>query len=242
MRIENAVSSEMIWATPILTAQIAGAPELNKRLADAIISREIAIRAGNATPVAGLTEGITTHWMEYNVLTWEETACAEFRSIVLKELRRYMATLGDPEDPSLAIAGIACWANILRFGEGLTVHHHDPGFVSAHYLVQCGAPADDSGEGGVSGYTTYFRPGYSERMTGIEESAPKSPWEGEWSFSDPPQEGRLFFFPSYVHHAVQPNLSRTPRISIALDVYLRRQETRRGFQFSPPRWFRPESA
>ncbi len=238
MAAENRITAQMIWPTPMLTVELADAARLNTGLAQAIVARERAVLAGKATPVAGLADGMTAHWMEYNVLNWEEPVCVEFRTIVLRALRDYFAMLGDPDDPKFAIAGISCWANILRFGQSLEIHHHDPGFLSGHYMVQSGEP-EDSLSGGRSGYTTYFRPGFIERTMGGEKAGPTSPWDAEWHFAEPPRPGRLFFFPSYVRHEVRPNLSKTPRISIAMDVYLREQQASKMLFFAPPRWFRP---
>jgi uncharacterized protein (TIGR02466 family) len=233
--------SQVIWPTTVLNVEVADAARLNKELAQVIMGREKPILGGKATPVAGLADGMTTHWMEYNVLNWEEPACVEFRQIVLQGLREYFALLGNPDEPKFAVAGISCWANILRFGQSLEIHHHDPGFVSAHYMVQCGEPEDGGANGGRSGYTTYFRPGFIERTMGGDKAGPTSPWDGDWQLAEPPREGRLFFFPSYVRHEVRPNLSRTPRISIAMDVYLREQQASKMLFFTPPRWFRPSA-
>jgi uncharacterized protein (TIGR02466 family) len=242
MTAEWRTTSRIVWATPILSIEVDDATQLNRDLALAILSRESRILAGKATPVAGLTDGMTTHWMEYNVLNWEEPVCAQFRSIVLRSVREYFALLGNPDDPKFAIAGISCWANILRFGQSLEIHHHDPGFISAHYMVQAAAPEGDRSDGARSGYTTYFRPGFIERTMGGDKAGPTSPWDGEWQLSEPPRPGRLVFFPSYVRHEVRPNLSQTPRISIAMDVYLRSQQASKMLFFSPPRWFRPADA
>jgi uncharacterized protein (TIGR02466 family) len=242
MTAELRVTPQTIWPTPVLSVEVCGAEDLNRGLARAILSRESAILAGKATPVAGLNDGLTTHWMEYNVLNWDAPACVEFRGIALRGLREYFATFGNPDEPKYAIAGISCWANILRFGQSLEIHHHDPAFASAHYMVQCGAPEEGAGDGARSGYTTYFRPGFIERTMGGEKAGPTSPWDGDWHLSEPPREGRLYIFPSYVRHEVRPNLSQTPRISIALDVYLRAQQASKLLLFAPPRWYRPSAA
>jgi uncharacterized protein (TIGR02466 family) len=242
MPSESRSIPQMIWPTPMLTVEVADAARLNAGLAQVVFAREKAILAGKATPVAGLNDGLTAHWMEYNVLNWEEPVCVEFRGIVLRALRDYFAMLGDPDDPKFAIAGISCWANILRFGQSLEIHHHDPGFVSGHYMVQAGEPEEVGASGGKSGYTTYFRPGFIERTMGGDKAGPTSPWDSEWQFSEAPRPGRLFFFPSYVRHEVRPNLSRTPRISIAMDIYLREQQASKILFFAPPRWFRPPAS
>lgn len=90
--------------------------------------------------VAGLQSGLTTHWLEYNVLNWDYPEIAEFRKMVMIGLLEFKLVGGDPDHSDYQISGISCWANVLRYGEYLEVHHHDPSFVSAHYQVRAVLP------------------------------------------------------------------------------------------------------
>jgi hypothetical protein len=144
--------------------------------------------------------------------------------------------------PDFQPSGISCWANVLRHGQALQVHHHDPAFVSAHYIVNSGSgPADSTEENlSESGHTVYFRPGFLERSHGGKSSAMPSPWDDNWRISVKPTEGKLFFFPSYVRHEVRPYFGNGHRISIAMDVFLRSQQL--PMSFRGVRWFVPDSA
>lgn len=50
-------------------------------------------------------------------------------------------------------------------------------------------------------------------------------------------EEKLFLFPSYVRHEVRPNFGERDRISIAMDVFVKRQDAL--IYFGPPRWYVP---
>ena len=241
--IDKVIKPEFHWPTPTLTVELKDVREFNERLVQIILEKEREIISkGKPTTVAGLTEGLTTHWLEYNVLNWEYPEIVEFRHLVLSGLREFFKLVGDPDDPGLKISGISCWANILRDGEGLEVHHHDPAFVSMHYHVQCDSDPDPeqsrTAERANAGNTVYFRPGFFDRSHGGKAAGPSSPWDSDWRRSVAPVEGRLFFFPSYVRHEVRPNMLKKDRISIALDAYVKKQEAL--IYFAPPRWFVPE--
>ena len=230
---------ELLWPTPTLSVTHEGAEELNRALARIIRQKEREIVGkGKATPVAGQSKGLTSHWLEYNVLNWPEPEIAEFRRLVLDGVREYIKLVGDPDDPAYRVCGISCWANILRHGDSLEVHHHDPGFVSAHYQVETGYdPQHDAIGRGDSGHTVYFRPGFIERSHGGKQAGPTSPWDDEWRQSVRPLDSKLFFFPSYVRHEVRPYMGSGERISIAMDVYVKKQEAL--IFFGGPRWFVP---
>jgi putative 2-oxoglutarate-Fe(II)-dependent oxygenase superfamily protein len=238
--IEKAIKSELRWATPILTVEHSHAHHLNRRLAEIILEKESQITAsGKPTEIAGVKDGLTAHWLEYNVLNWDDPAITEFRQMVLSGLQEFFRLIGDPDEPGLKISGISCWANVLRYGKAIEVHHHDPGFVSGHYMVQSGRDPNQEGETAqpesVGGETVYYRPGFMDRSHGGESAALSSFWDSDWRISSEPEEGRLVFFPSYVRHEVRPNLGRRERISIAMDIYVEKQNAL--IYFGNPRWF-----
>lgn len=239
--LETTTRLDLLWPTPTLTVKVKNADELNRRLVSIILEKEREIKAKlKSTPVAGLTEGLTTHWLEYNVLRWDYPEIREFRSTVLSSLSEYFSHIGEAGDPGLKIAGISCWANVLRYGESLAVHHHDPAYVSAHYQVQSGLPVEENGSaaGKEVGSTVYFRPGFLDRSHGGKAAGPTSPWDSDWRISVPPVTGKLFLFPSYVRHEVRPYMGSSERISIAMDVFVKKQEA--PIYFGSSRWFVPE--
>lgn len=240
--IEYVMKSHQLWATPTLTIECKNVHNLNEGLARIILTKEQEILSkGNPTKVAGVSEGLTAHWLRYNVLNWQYPEIVEFRQLVLRGLREYFNLVGDPDDPDLNISGISCWANVLRFGEALDAHHHDPAFVSAHYTVRCGRGTDEDDaiakNKRAGGETVYFRPGFMDRSHGGEAAGFTSLWDSDWRMSAEPTEGKLFFFPSYVRHEVRPNLGERERISIAMDVFIKKQNAL--VYFGPPRWYVP---
>lgn len=235
--IEQTFKPSIWWPVPILLIQHKNSRELNAGLARIILEKEREVRGqGKPTPVAGLEEGLTAHWQEFNVLNWNYPECVELRRLVLSGLREFFKLLGDPSDPGLKISGISCWANVLRFGESLDIHHHDPGFASAHYTVQTGREDGASPKSRDSGHTVYYRPGFIDRSQGVGQST--SFWDTEWKISNPSTAGNMIFFPSYVRHEVRPNIEAKERISIAMDVYVEKQKAL--IYFGGPRWFVPK--
>jgi hypothetical protein len=222
--------------------QLKNVQELNAGLARIIFEKEREVLSkGKPTAVAGVAEGLTAHWLEYNVLNWNHPEIHEFRRLVLEGLRDAFKLVGDPDEPGMQIVGISCWANILRRGQFLEVHHHDPAFMSAHYQVQTGydaaQPAAGAKAGSDGGQTVYFRPGFLDRSHGGKAAGQTSPWDSDWRISAEAVEGKLYFFPSYVRHEVRPYLGSTARISIAMDVFVKKQEAL--MYFGGPRWFIP---
>lgn len=231
--------SHPLWVTPTLTLQLKDCERLNERLTSIILNeeRKFAGKEG-ATPVAGLEGGLTANWLNYNVLNWAYTEISEFREYVITGIDEFFNLLGDPIEPGMTVSGISCWANVLRPGQGLQVHHHDPAFLSAHYTVRTGHEGDPGDESGDSGHTIYFRPGFLDRSHGGKSSMMPSPWDQDWRISVRATAGKLFFFPSYVRHEVRPYLGKTYRISIAMDIFIKSQEY--PIYFGGPRWYVPK--
>jgi hypothetical protein len=228
----------VLWPTPTLTMFVQDPEPFNERLAAIILDEEQKILSSSSpTDVAGISAGLTAYWLNFNVLNWDHPETRELREMVLAGLREWIRGVGDPDAPEWQIAGISCWANVLRYGERLTIHHHDPAFVSAHYTVQSGY-AEGEPTGSVdAGATVYYRPGFADRSHGGDASMAASPWDDDWRIEKPAVPGRLVFFPSFVRHEVRPYLGRTSRISIAMDVFLKRQNL--PIYFGSQRWFVP---
>src|SRR2546426_3288033 len=107
-----------LWPTPTFTMRIADAETFNARLARIILEEEKKILAtAKPTPVAGIDDGLTAHWLNFNVLNWEYPEIRELRRIVLAGLQQYWPLLPHVGGTEMDIAGISCWANVLRYGE-----------------------------------------------------------------------------------------------------------------------------
>src|ERR1700744_3913099 len=139
MNMRRRSSPDVWWPTPILVVELVNCSEFNQELAHIILEQERRLLAGSqGSPVAGLQKGLTTLWRNYNVLNWNFPACTELRLAVLSAAMDYFSQIADANDPEYRILGISAWANVLRYGQSLQVHHHDQAFVNAHYFVQTG--------------------------------------------------------------------------------------------------------
>ena len=233
--------AKSLWTTPSVTLVLNNSEQFNKNLERIILEEERQIVAREkSTPVAGLESGLSTHWLKYNVLNWQYPEITEFRQYVMEGISQFCKLMGDPKDPKFRISGISCWANVLRPGVSLHIHHHDPSFISAHYMVKTGDEVEESDLHAAddSGHTVYYRPGFVDRSHGGQASMMPSPWDDDWRISTKPIAGRLFVFPSYVRHEVRPYLGKTYRISIAMDVFVAMQNY--PIYFGGPRWFVPK--
>ena len=232
------IKKENWWDTPIVKIRNEDPSGFNQRLTQIILEKEKEITAkGNSTTVAGLTKGLTTHWMEYNVLNWDFPECRELRKMVLFGYQEFLKAANFDKKPGMEIVGISCWANVLRPGEAIQVHHHDPSFASAHYMVKTGMETGESLESIDSGETIYFRPGFMDRSHGGKANGMVSPWDDDWRICSKPNPGGMTFFPSYVRHEVRPNLGTSERISIAMDIFVKAQNAM--IYFGGPRWYVP---
>jgi hypothetical protein len=234
--LETIKRPEVLWPTTTLSVEVQNYRQLNPRLAEIVLENERLIRAAlKTTPIAEMRPDAFVS----NVLKWDYPEIREFRQMVLHSIREYMTLVGDPDEPGMKISGINCWANVMRFGEGLPVHHHDPAFVSGHYQVRSGGNAEAVKGMGDSGNTVYFRPGFMDRCHGVDAAVTASNlWDEDWRVSVPAEEGRLFLFPSYVRHEVRPYMGPTERISIGVDVFVKKQ--RSLINFRSKRWYVPE--
>jgi hypothetical protein len=223
---------EVLWPTTTLSVVVKNSDELNSQLAQVILTNEYTTRLKMRDKPNALPAGYVS-----NLLKWKEPSVAEFRDVLLDSVRRYIGMVGDTTSPEMKIAGIGCWANVLRSGEGLGIHHHDPGFISGHYQVRSGNVAGD-GAAGESGHTVYFRPGFLDRCHGVDAAVTASNlWDRDWRLAIPAQEGRMFLFPSYVRHEVRPYIGLSERISIAFDIFVQKQ--RSLINFNGSRYFVP---
>ncbi len=236
MRVHT--ESGLMWPIQTVTLTIQDPGPFNRRLAEIILEEEQkTIETMKPTEVAGIKEGLTAYWLKFNVLNWRYPEIDVFREITLSGIRQWLNANGDTLGGDLRIAGISCWANVLRYGEHLSIHHHDPAFLSGHYQVQSGL-SDDPQVPNDSAATIYYRPGFMDRSMGGKASMSPSPWDDGWQIQSPPEEGRFFFFPSFVRHEVRTYLGKTHRISIALDVFMKSQNLQ--IYFGGPRWFVPK--
>jgi uncharacterized protein (TIGR02466 family) len=237
--LHTVTTHDLWWSTPKVLLELKDPKVFNANLARIILEEERKITKNeNRTPVAGLESGMTTYWRQYNVLNWAYPECAELGRVLLIGVREFFALIGDPNDPDCTICGISAWANVLRHGESLHIHHHDQCFVNSHYIVRSGYGSQLLPNEPDCGHTVYYRPGFVDRSHGERQGETINPWDVGWRVSIPPVDGQMHFFPGYVRHEVRPYLGDEERISIAFEIYVKKQKPL--IYFGGPQWFIPK--
>lgn len=98
------------------------------------------------------------------------------------------------------------WINVREPGERLEVHGHTESAIAATYYIKC---KENSGD--LVLYDTAGAIDWEKNTTS------GSPFIRERRYK--PKEGHLVFFPNYVLHGVDPNMSDDLRISLSTDLY-----------------------
>ena len=75
-------------------------------------------------PVAGVFQGITTRWLEYNLLTMDNVELLPIKREICAAYMLYLKLNKHPRWNNSA----QCWGNILREGENLKPHNHNSSF------------------------------------------------------------------------------------------------------------------
>ncbi|MFN2588101.1 MAG: putative 2OG-Fe(II) oxygenase [Actinomycetota bacterium] len=226
--LETEVDDLWIGSTPAVVLRVATPPGFNDRLAAIVLAREREVLdASVPTPIAGLQEGMTTHWQSYNVLNWPEPEPLALRGVILRGISEFVTRHCPDDDDGHQIVGISCWANVLRSGEGLSEHTHAPSYLLGNYLVRApaGDPAKDAG-----GATRYRSPD-----PGLAAEVVVAP-----------REGQLIVCRGDVPHEVVPHTTAGERISIAFDCIVKKQnallylgDPRALEPYRGPRWYAP---
>ena len=137
----------------------------------------------------------TAKFQHYNILTWSHPEITKLRSNISKRLFKYNNECG-VKTPNVIY--IACWYNVLRFGQKIKPHHHslDPDcYLSGHFNVQ----VNDTS----TGYMSPVNQINDSNMVDIKNIP-----------------GELTLFPSHIFHYTTPHYSFKPRITIAFDLNL----------------------
>lgn len=100
--------------------------------------------------------------------------------MMLEGFREYVKSLRLADDPRMEIVRISCWANVLRCGQSLTLHHHNRAVASAHYTVTTGCENGVAAKLPDSGHSVYYRPGFADRH-GSTAKGTVSPWDDDWA-------------------------------------------------------------
>ena len=111
------------------------------------------------------------------------------------------------------------WANILRDGGYHRSHTHPGCAWSGVYYIQTGSDEAAQAENDAAGHIEFYDPRHGVEMVPV----PGNPFGQRLSF--PPEAGRLYCFPAWLRHMVNPYQGSSERITIAFNVRIENFET-----------------
>jgi hypothetical protein len=138
------------------------------------------------------SNSLTSRSNLFNVLSWEENEIKIIKNKILEKYILFLNTLNVKRCKTY----IQCWANVLRTGQHIETHLHsvDPlTYLGGHLTIT---------ENSTS--TIYINPinQLNDPITHTSEN----------------QIGKITFFQNNIPHCTTPNLTNSPRITIAFDL------------------------
>ena len=141
----------------------------------------------------------TAKFQSYNILTWNHPEIKKLRSNIAKNIISYN---NECSNITPDVLWIQCWYNVLRFKQSIKPHAHcaEPNsYLSGHFNVQ----VNDTSTVYMSPINQLNNPD----MINIKNIS-----------------GDMTLFPSYIFHYTTPHYSLKPRITIAFDVALQKND------------------
>jgi uncharacterized protein (TIGR02466 family) len=206
------VKSEIIplFATPVVIADVEGAPQLNAELHRVIVERQ------KLNP--GTQHSNQGGWQS----TWDMDRWGGAPAIKLLAMGRNLANrwTTDREGKPVAVTWRAnMWANVNRTGHGNEFHSHPGSFWSAVYYVDDGGIAADPSLGGELEFMDPRGPGPAMYAPHLAFAMPGGQSVGANELVRP-SAGRLVMFPAWLLHQVRPYRGDAARVSIAFNLSL----------------------
>lgn len=158
-------------------------------------SEERLLKEHKRIPIAGLSDGLTTRWLGYNVLSWDlpeiQTLRKQMKILYLSYLKKANIRRWPNE--------IQCWGNILRDGDSFKPHLHNflPRPVLTAALSLTVAPTQTI-------YTFPFP--LSDGKNYVSQ------------FHVETKPGTIAFVPGWVSHFTTPHQGRQKRVTLGIDI------------------------
>ena len=194
------------WPTPIFSRKFDDTEEMNRRLADIIRQKE--------NEDVGIAKSVLNGWhSKEDVHTWnfpEVRRLIGFISEATMELTKLSTGLADGQFG--ADATYIAWANILRNGGYHRAHTHPGSAWSGVYYIDSGLEDADEAAADVAGQIEFYDPRHAVEMVPV----PGNPFGQRLTF--PPEDGRLYVFPAWLKHMVNPYQGDNERITIGFNV------------------------
>lgn len=208
-----------LFGTPLFTAMWPDAPALNAELRRNIIERS---RSGG-----GVAKSNYLGWQsDLDLHLWGGEPVRRLSQFVLQQAQActHDTQSGAPRHRWLA----QLWANVSRTGASNQAHSHPGCYWSAVYYVDDGY--GDSQNPALGGEITFLDPRYPmiqmvnpDLRYRLPDGSPEYP--EMWLR---PRTGMTLLFPAWLTHAVRPYGGSGTRVSIALNLSLRRVEPGSG--------------
>ena len=148
----------------------------------------------------GLSSGLTARYQFYNFLRFKSSALKGLQKHIIKNIKMCIDKFNkEGKHIPTNDLWVMCWFNVLRKNEKISQHRHrtlwdaEKSFLSGHLTIQ------------AESTSTYY-------LSVCENHG--------WSIENIP--GELIIFPTYLPHYTDTTLSKSPRISVAFDVYDRK--------------------
>ena len=205
---DTKINVHTAFATPVATAQLAGAEHLNKRLTQLIRSRTDSHSSTRHSNLGG--------WQSsWDFLDWGGTAGRELLDHVTSLADRLTA---DREGRPVKVKWkINAWANVNELGHGNEFHTHPGAFWSGTYYVDDGGIVADPSLGGEFEFQDPrgVLPAMYAPLLCIAMPGGASMGASETMH---PRAGMMVLFPAWLSHGVRPYHGTGQRISVAFNL------------------------
>lgn len=192
---------ERHWPTPIFRRQRHRAAAVNRRLAEIVLERATYRAARSLTTIGGFRT-------DSNLLRVDDPAITALAGWISEAVEALSSAVQADFAPHRDAVVAEAWGNIYHDGDFQLPHIHHGAIWSGVYYVTAGGPSRRPGTGGDLELIDP-RP-----VAGTGDGAPGHLCQIA------PRAGLMIAFPSWLPHAVTPNVSSSVRISIAFNVGL----------------------
>ena len=147
-------------------------------------------------PVAGLYEGLTTRWLDYNFLSLDHPEIANLKALIKEAYLEYLSHNNIPRWNN----NIQCWANVLRAQDKFQPHEHN-------YANRCITATISLSETDTN--TIYHFP-FKLKKNGTNVFTK--------TIRVPTLKGSIIMLPGWVTHMTSPVPPGVTRITLGLDI------------------------
>ncbi len=211
IELDNGVSLQ--WPTPIFSRKFDDTEDMNRRLVDIIRQKE--------SEDAGIAKSVSGGWhSKEDVHSWDYPEIKRLIGFITEaatELTKVCTGLADGQFG--ADTTFIAWANILRKGGYHRIHTHPGCAWSGVYYVQSGLEGIDENAPEEAGNIEFYDPRNAVEMVPV----PGNPFGQRLTF--PPEDGRLYAFPAWLKHMVNPYQGASERITIGFNIRIEDFET-----------------